>query len=120
MRFIPLAASSSAACAAIQAKMPVVMGQAMSTLCFFARVARISLMVMSFPRGTFFMIASTSTGAGITIVPSPQRRVILPSTRPIFGRPLLSASLSRQDFFLTMADRIVPETDRLAPANQPR
>jgi hypothetical protein len=96
--FFPSAASSSAAWAAIQAKMPVVIGQQTFTPCFAASSLRMSVMVMSLPWGMRFMIASTSSGAGMTIVPRPQRVVILPSTRPIFGKPLLSASFSRHDF----------------------
>src|SRR5262245_11675581 len=92
MFFAPAAAASSAACAAIQAEMPVVMGQAISVLCFFARAALISLIVISRPFGTVFMIASTCFGAGMTIVPVPQRRVMLPMTLPTFGKSLLSAS----------------------------
>jgi len=34
-----------------------------------------------------------------TMVPEPQRVIILPSILPVFGRPLLSASFSRHDFF---------------------
>ena len=37
---------------------------------------------------------ATSIGAGTTIVPVPQRVVILPATLPTFGRPLLSANFS--------------------------
>src|SRR5438552_4740412 len=71
----------------------------MFTRCFLARTARRSLMVTSFPFGTRRMSSSTSIGAGTTIVPVPQRVVILPSIFPVFGRPLLSASFSRHDFF---------------------
>ena len=48
------------------------------------------------------MTASTSRGAGTTIVPLPQRLIILPITRPILGSPLLSASFSCQDFFFAI------------------
>src|SRR5438132_14256566 len=78
--------------------MPVVIGQAIVTPCFFASAARISVMVMSLPRGTRAITASTSTGAGMTIVPLPQRVDILPSILPTLGRPLLSASFWRHDF----------------------
>ena len=67
------AASSAAAWAAIQAKIPVVIGQQTSTRCFFAKAERISLIVINFPFGTRRIIASTSNGAGITIMPVPQR-----------------------------------------------
>ncbi len=53
--------------------MPVVIGQQTFTRCFFASAARISLIVISLPLGTRRMTASTSSGAGITIVPRPQR-----------------------------------------------
>src|SRR5256885_17252966 len=99
MRVPPIRAASAAAFAAIQAKIPVVIGQPMVTLCLEARSARISLMVMSFPLGTFCMSASTSVGAGITIVPVPQRAVILPSILPTFGNPLLLANFSFHVFF---------------------
>ena len=72
MSLSPLCFRSSAALAAIQAKMPVVMGQPIVALCFLARAARMSLIVMSFPVGTVLIISSTSIGAGITTVPVPQ------------------------------------------------
>src|SRR5438094_2422847 len=78
--------------------MPVVMGHAIDALCCCASLARSSLMVRSFPAGTFFMRASTSFGAGMTIVPVPQRLVILPVILATLGSPLLSASFSRHDF----------------------
>jgi hypothetical protein len=54
---------------------------------------------------------STSRGAGMTIVPVPQRLVIFPSILPIFGRPLASESFSLQDFrFLTLMS--TPATER--------
>jgi len=46
--FSPARFCSSAAFAATQAKMPVVIGQPIVALCFFARAARISFMV-SYP-----------------------------------------------------------------------
>ena len=92
------AAASAAALAAIQAKMPVVIGQQTSTPCCFASAARISLMVINFPFGTRRMMASTSSGAGTTMVPVPQRFVMRPVMRPVFGKPLLSASFSRKIF----------------------
>src|SRR5689334_16922312 len=95
--------SSSAACAAIHAKMPVVTGQVKSAPCSRASFARISLIVISRPLGICFMIASTSIGAGMTILPVPQRLDILPVTGPTLGRPLLSASFSRQDFRVRIA-----------------
>src|SRR5215469_34673 len=98
MRFAPLASASSAACAAIQEKIPVVIGQANVALCLVANATRSSLMVASFHLGTCFINASTSSGAGTTIVPSPQRRLILPVTWLTCGKPLLSASFSRHDF----------------------
>src|ERR1051325_11134229 len=78
--------------------MPVVIGHAKVTLCFTASAARSSLIVASLPRGTCFINASTSSGAGMTIVPSPQRLLILPTTSPTLGNPLLSVNFSRHDF----------------------
>ena len=49
--------------------------------------------------GRLRMISSTSVGDGITIVPAPQRLLILPSILPTFGKPLLSANFSFHDFF---------------------
>jgi len=62
---------SSAALAAIQAKIPVVMGQPIVAWCLVARAWRISFIVVSLPLGTFLINWSTSTGAGITTVPGP-------------------------------------------------
>src|SRR5688572_10433129 len=78
--------------------MPVVIGHPTSTRCLRASAPRISLIVVSLPFGTLRMISSTSIGAGMTIVPVPQRVVIFPSILPTLGNPLLSASFSRQDF----------------------
>src|SRR5215471_47846 len=78
--------------------MPVVIGQANVARCRAASAPRRSLIVTSLPFGTCFINESTSNGAGITMVPSPQRRLIRPETRPTRGRPLLSASFSRQVF----------------------
>src|SRR5215472_11527137 len=102
MRLLPPASASSAACAAIQEKIPVVIGQANVALCLAANAARSSFMVASFPFGTCFINASTSSGAGMTIVPSPQRQLILPVTRLTRGKPLSSASFSRHDFRAVM------------------
>src|SRR5213595_3887011 len=99
MRTPAMREPSAAAFAASKAKIPVVIGQLMVTLCLEARSARISLIVISFPLGTLRMISSTSVGAGETIVPAPQRLVILPSILPTFGKPLLSANFSFHDFF---------------------
>src|SRR5690349_11254503 len=82
--------------------MPVVMGHAKVTLCLTASAARSSFIVASFPFGTCFINESTSVGAGITIVPSPHRLLILPLISPTLGSPLLSASFSRQDFLFFM------------------
>src|SRR5208282_1926778 len=100
MRLAPAASASAAACAAIHEKIPVVMGQAKSVLCFLASALRSSLIVTTRPLGTCFISASTSRGAGMTNVPVPQRLVILPVTLQTFGRPSSSASFSRQDFFV--------------------
>src|SRR5688572_9519442 len=96
MRLAPAAAASSAALAAIQAKMPVVMGQAMVVPCFLAKAARSSLMLVSLPLGTLSMSSLTSMGAGTTKVPVPQRVLSLPSILPTLGRSLLSRSFSPQ------------------------
>jgi ABC-type transport system involved in cytochrome c biogenesis permease component len=85
---------SSAAWAATQAKMPVVMGQPIVALCFLASAKRMSLIVMSFPAGTFLISSSTSIGAGITTVPVPQRLLILSVIFSTLGSPLLSFSFS--------------------------
>src|SRR6478736_3357159 len=103
MRLAPSASASAAACAAIHEKIPVVMGQAKPALCFFARAARSSLIVTRRPFGTWRINASISRGAGMTIGPVPQRCDILPVTKPTFGRPLSSASFSRQEFFFFMS-----------------
>src|SRR6266567_4561732 len=108
MRLAPSASASAAAWAAIHEKMPVVMGQANVTLCLAASAARSSLMVTRRPFGTVFISSSTSTGAGMTIVPSPQRLLILPETSPTFGNPLLSTSFSRHDFFVFMPSQNSP------------
>ena len=71
MRLRPCCANSTAAYAAIQEKMPVLIGQVKSVFCFFASAVRSSLMEVSLPFGTFFISASTSSGAGITKPPSP-------------------------------------------------
>src|SRR5262249_54770244 len=70
--------------------------------CFLATQARISLMVMILPRGTRFMMASTSMGAGMATVPLPQRVDILPVIGTTFGKSLLSLSFSCQDFRFAM------------------
>src|SRR5688500_15242005 len=85
--------------------MPVVIGQPIEARCFLATAARISLIVISLPFGTRRMMASTSIGAGMAIVPVPQRVVILPMILPTFGRSLLSLSFSRQDLRLAIAVR---------------
>src|SRR5215472_6591682 len=93
----PSAAASSAAFAAIQAKMPVVMGQPIVARCLFAREERIWLIVVRRPGGTRFISQSTSFGEGITTVPLPQRTLILGVIGSTRGNPLLSASFSRHD-----------------------
>src|SRR6478735_7619013 len=78
--------------------MPVVIGQAVVALCFLASVFRMASIVVSLPRRTFFMRASTSSGAGITKVPvAPRLDLVASQTR---GKSLLSASFSCHDFFL--------------------
>src|SRR5205823_5512249 len=51
----------------------------------------------------FFISASTSSGAAITNVPSPQRFDFVLSIFAILGKSLLSASFSRQDLFFSFA-----------------
>src|SRR5271155_1447206 len=51
-------------------------------------------MVASFPLGTRRISSSTSTGAGITNVPNPQRLLLVESILQTLGNPLLSASFS--------------------------
>jgi hypothetical protein len=63
--------------------------QAVVVLCFLASVLRLASIVVSLPRRTFFMSASTSNGAGMTNVPVPPRFDFVAShTR---GKSLLSA-----------------------------
>jgi hypothetical protein len=78
------------ALAATQAKMPVVMGQEIVALCFLASAARMSLVVVIFPAGTFLINSSTPIGAGITIVPAPQHLLDLSASFSTLGNPLLS------------------------------
>src|SRR3972149_2592406 len=96
----PFCFCSSAALAAIQANMPVVMGQPIVAWCFLARAARISFMVVTLPLGVFLIISSTSTGAGITTVPFPQRLLIFSVIFSTLGKPLFSFSFAHQVFFL--------------------
>src|SRR5438552_1320563 len=98
MRLAPSASASAAACAAIHEKTPVVSGQAKSALWFAASAARSSLMVTTWPLGTFFISWFTSIGAGMTIFPVPHCFDIFCVTSVTFGRPLLSCSFSRHDF----------------------
>jgi ABC-type transport system involved in cytochrome c biogenesis permease component len=79
--------------------MPVVIGQPIVALCFRASAARIWFIVTSFPSGTLFISASTSLGAGITTVPTPQRLLILLVIFSTFGKPLSSFNFSVQVFF---------------------
>ena len=89
MRLRPCCANSPAAYAAIHEKMPVVIGQVKSVLCFSASAVRSLLMVVSLPFGTFFISASTSSGAGITKPPSPNFLENLPSPlSPYFVKSL--------------------------------
>src|SRR4030095_3089283 len=94
----PALAASSAAYAAIQAKIPVVIGHAIVVPCLAASAASRFSIVVNFPRGTLRIRASTSCGAGITIVPLPKRAAYLPSSLMTFGRFLSLASFSRQVF----------------------
>lgn len=98
MSVSPFCFRSSAAWAAIQAKMPVVMGQPMVALCFLARAARISLIVPSFPAGILLIISSTSMGAGITTVPVPHLWLMDSVIFSTLGNPLLSFSFSHHVF----------------------
>src|SRR5438067_6466947 len=80
----------------MQAKMPVVIGQAIVAPCLRAIAARSSVVVTSRPRGTSLIRASISAGAGIAHVPVLQRVLILPVISTTLGRPLPKASFSRQ------------------------
>jgi hypothetical protein len=64
---------------------------------FLGNSARISLIVISFPRGTLRITSSTSRGAGITIVPAPHLALALPVSRKTLGRSLSSANFSCHD-----------------------
>ena len=88
IRLRPCRAISSAALAAIHEKMPVVIGQAKSVLCFLANAVRSSLMMVSLPLGTFLISASTSSGARMTNRPSP--------LSPYLDKSLESQSLAVQ------------------------
>ena len=74
--------------------MPVVMGQPIVAPCRRARIARMPLIVISFPFETRFMMSSTSFGAGMATVPAPHFFVIRPSIGATRGSPRLSASFS--------------------------
>jgi hypothetical protein len=87
-----------------QKKMPVVMGQLMVAPCFRASVFRNPSIVVSLPRGTRRISSSTSRGAGMTNVPSPQRLLFVESIGYTCGKPLSSASFSRQLFFFALMD----------------
>src|SRR5262245_35194992 len=93
--------------------MPVVIGQAIVARCFLAKDLRKESIVVSRPAPIFFIAASTSRGAGITKVPSPQRLDSLPSILATLGKSLSSASLSAQDFFFGFAGSFVFGTARL-------
>src|SRR5436190_15364884 len=56
-------------------------------------------MVVSLPFGTRRISSSTSRGAGMTHVPSPQRLLFRASISKTLGKPLSSASFSCQVFF---------------------
>ncbi len=65
--------------------------------CLLASILRISFMVISLPLGTFFIISSTSFGAGITTVPVPHLLLIFSVIFSTLGRSLLSANFSCHD-----------------------
>ena len=90
--------------------MPVVIGQAIVAPCFFASALRMASIVVSLPRRTFFIAASTSSGAGMTNVPSPHRFVFVQSISATLGKSLLSASFSRQERFFAILQRIPIDT----------
>jgi len=91
MRLRPCCANSSAACAAIHEKMPVVIGQMKSVRCFFASAVLSSFMLVSLPLGTFFISESTSSGEGMTNLPSPNfLENLLSPLSPYFGKSLES------------------------------
>lgn len=78
---------------------------------------RIRSLVITRPLGTDLIKASTSEGAGMTIVPLPQRNSAFPRRGTTFGKSLLSASFSRQVFFLRihfdLSERPVKKDARL-------
>ena len=91
MRLRPCCANSSAACAAIHGKMPVVIGQVKSVRCFFTSAVLSSLMLVSLPLGTFFISESTSSGEGMMNLPSPNFfENLLSPLSPYFGKSLES------------------------------
>ncbi len=97
--FWPADSASAAAWAAIQAKMPVVIGQAIVAPWRRASALRNSSIVVSLPFFTRRISPSTSRGAGMTNVPLPQRLLLLASILLTCGRHLSSSSFSRQVFF---------------------
>ena len=73
------------------AKMPAVIGQQIVAPCLLARVALISLIVVTLPFGTFRINSSTSKGFGITTVPvAPHCPLIFSVIFSVLGKPLLS------------------------------
>jgi hypothetical protein len=70
--------------------MPVVIGQPKLALYRRAMIPRIWLMVINLPSGTLFMVASTSSGEGITTVPSPHFLLIFSLTSTTRGKPCFS------------------------------
>lgn len=83
----------------MHAKRPVVSGHVISAECSLASCFRISFVVSNFPLRTVFMIASTSRGAGISIVFARRRLADLSSSVFTFGKPLLCWSFSAQVVF---------------------
>src|SRR5579884_1135883 len=99
MRACLAASDSAAAWAAIQAKMPVAIGQQIVAPCRRASTFLIWSIVVSFPLGTRRISSSTSRGAGMTQVPAPHRLLCAGPISTTFGQSLSSASFSRQVFF---------------------
>src|SRR5258708_1139897 len=76
--------------------MPVVIGQPIAALLRLAPPPPLSFIVIPFPLRTLAIIASTSVGAAPTHVPSPHWRLMGPPICTTLGKPLSSASFSRQ------------------------
>src|SRR3569623_1187822 len=93
IRVAPSASLSPAAWAAIQAKMPVVMGQPTAAPCLRAMMSRRAAMVARLPLGTCRISSSTSRGAGMAQVAPPRRAARCSIARHHLGQILVVGEL---------------------------